>query len=266
MRQHPIGRMGKPYGLQLLISCGTPTPMWPRPMPANQQDGALPVVEYIAGPDNIWADETSPITAKINLRPESILPSLSCVHPIADPQFLTHFNSKFPYLATHLNWITICLLLATTCSAISPPIHTGSHRLLSHRTIAWLSLTPQVGAIPFALATHSALLPVVSIVVQPDLSVATPLCKATLPDSSFVSYSLPQLLHHLRLLRTPAMFDFTSLNPVLNWLLIITPGLQASTAAVLTPPFRTSCHLNTPVINVTWLPHTRVVPLVSCLL
>ena len=186
-------------------------------MPANQQDGALPVVEYIAGPDNIWADETSPITAKINLRPESILPSLSCVHPIADPQFLTHFNSKFPYLATHLNWITICLLLATTCSAISPPIHTGSHRLLSHRTIAWLSLTPQVGAIPFALATHSALLPVVSIVVQPDLSVATPLCKATLPDSSFVSYSLPQFLHHLHLQRTPTIFDSTPLNPVLNW-------------------------------------------------
>ena len=108
-------------------------------------------------------------------------------------------------------------LLATACSIISPTIRTGSHHHLSHHTVAWLSLTPQFGAIPFALAIHSALLPVASIVVQPNLSAATPLCKATLPDSSFVSYSLPQLLHHLRLLRTPAIFDFTSLNPVLNW-------------------------------------------------
>ena len=92
------------------------------------------------------------------------------------------------------------LLLATECSTISPTICTGSHRLLSHHTVAWLSLTPHFDAIPFALATHSALLPVVSIVVQPDLSVATPLCKATPPDSSFVSYSLSQLLNHLHLL------------------------------------------------------------------
>jgi hypothetical protein len=85
-------------------------------------------------------------------------------------------------------------------------------------TVAWLSLTPQFGAtIPFALATHYALLPVASLVVQPDLAAATPLCEATLPDSSFVSYSLPQLLHHLSLLRTPAIFDFTPLNPTLDW-------------------------------------------------
>jgi hypothetical protein len=108
-------------------------------------------------------------------------------------------------------------LLATACSTISPTIRTDSHRLLSHCTVAWLSLTPQFGAIQFALATHSALLPVTSLVVQPDLSAATPPCKATLPDSSFISYSLPQLLHHLRLLRTPAIFDFASLNPVLDW-------------------------------------------------
>ena len=55
-------------------------------------------------------------------------------------------------------------MLNTACSAILPPICTGSHRLLSHHTVAWLSLTPQFGAIPFAPATHSALLPVVSIV------------------------------------------------------------------------------------------------------
>ena len=104
-------------------------------------------------------------------------------------------------------------LLATTC----PTIRTGSHCLLFHRTVAWLSLTPQFGAIQFALATHSALLPVASIVVQPDLSAATLLYKATLPNSSFVSYSLPQLLHHLQLLRTPAIFDSTPLNPTLDW-------------------------------------------------
>jgi hypothetical protein len=107
--------------------------------------------------------------------------------------------------------------LATACSTISLTICTGSHHLLSHRTVPWLSLTPHFGAIPFALATHSALLPVASIVVQPDLSVATPLFKATLPNSSFVSYSLPQLLHHLRLLRTPAIFESTPLNSTLDW-------------------------------------------------
>ena len=109
-------------------------------------------------------------------------------------------------------------LLVTACPTISPTIHTSSHRLLSHCTVNWLSLTPHFGAIPFALATYSALLPVASIVVPPDLSAATPLCKATLPDSSFVSYSLPQLLHHLRLLHTPAIFDSTPLNPTLDWL------------------------------------------------
>ena len=131
-------------------------------------------------------------------------------------------------------------LLATACSIISPTIRTGSHHHLSHHTVAWLSLTSQFGAIPFALATYSALLPVVSIVVQPDLSAATPLCKVTLSDSSFVSFSLPQILHHRCLLHTPAIFDFISLD--LDWFLDhYTSGLQASTAAVLTPAFPTSC-------------------------
>jgi hypothetical protein len=90
---------------------------------------------HLINPDNIWADEASLITAKIKLRPNSILPSLitakiklrpnsilpslitakiklrpnsilpsvSCVNPIADPQFLTHFNSKFP-LPQNLSW------------------------------------------------------------------------------------------------------------------------------------------------------------------
>ena len=51
---------------------------------------------HLINPDNIWADEASLITAKIKLRPDSILPFVSRVNPIADPQFLTHFNSKFP--------------------------------------------------------------------------------------------------------------------------------------------------------------------------
>ena len=55
------------------------------------------------------------------------------------------------------------------------------------------------------------------LLVQPNSSVATPLWKATLPDYSFVSYSLAQLLHHLRLLCTPAIFDSTPLDPTLNW-------------------------------------------------
>ena len=111
------------------------------------------------------------------------------------------------------------LMLDTTCPVISPPIRTGSLRLLSHHhtTVACLHFTHQFGAIPFALTTHAALLPVVSIVVQPDSSVASLICKAALPDSTFVSYSLTQLLHHLYLLRIPAIFDSTPLNPTLNW-------------------------------------------------
>jgi hypothetical protein len=46
-------------------------------------DLALPVINYIAGLDNIWADEASRIAARIKLRPGSNLPSVSrscCPH------------------------------------------------------------------------------------------------------------------------------------------------------------------------------------------
>ena len=94
---------------------------------------------------------------------------------------------------------------------------TGSHLLLSNRTVAWLSLTPQLGAIPFALGTHSNLFPVTSAVIQPSSFPATSLCRAALPDSFFIPYSLSQLSHHLNLLRTPAIFDPSSLDSTLNW-------------------------------------------------
>ena len=58
---------------------------------------------HLINPNNIWAAEASRITTKINLWPDSILPSLSRVNPIPDPQFLTHFNSKFP-LPQNLSW------------------------------------------------------------------------------------------------------------------------------------------------------------------
>ncbi len=97
------------------------------------------------------------------------------------------------------------------------PACTGSHILLSHRTVAWLSLTPQLGAIAVALATHSALFPVASVIIQPDSFPATSLCRAALPQSFFVPYSLQQLLHHVSLLRTPAVFDPDHLDHTLNW-------------------------------------------------
>ena len=64
---------------------------------------ALPMIDFIAGLDNIWADEASRIAARIKLRPGSNLPSVSRVAPITDPEFLTHFNSKFP-LPQNLSW------------------------------------------------------------------------------------------------------------------------------------------------------------------
>jgi hypothetical protein len=64
---------------------------------------ALPMIDYIAGLDTIWADEASCIAALIKLRPGSNLPSISRVVPITDPGFLTHFNSKFP-LPQNLSW------------------------------------------------------------------------------------------------------------------------------------------------------------------
>ena len=98
---------------------------------------------------------------------------------------------------------------STTC--------TGSHVLLSNRTVAWLSVTPQFGAIPLALSTHSNLFPVASVIVQPDSFPATSPCHAALPNSFFVPYSLSQLSRHLSLLRTPAIFDSSRLDPTLNW-------------------------------------------------
>jgi hypothetical protein len=44
----------------------------------------------------IKTDEASRITARIKLNPGPNLPSVSRVAPITDPEFLTHFNSKFP--------------------------------------------------------------------------------------------------------------------------------------------------------------------------
>jgi hypothetical protein len=93
---------------------------------------------------------------------------------------------------------------------------TGSHLLLSNRTIVWLSLTPQLGAIPFALSTHSHLFPTASLIIQPDSFPSTPLCRAALPSSFFVPYSLPQFLQHLSLLRTPAIFDPARLDKTLT--------------------------------------------------
>jgi len=98
---------------------------------------------------------------------------------------------------------------STTC--------TGSHVLLSNRTVAWLSVTPQFGAIPFALDTYPNLFPVASLILQPDSLPSTPLCRAALPNSFFVSYSLQQLSRHLSLLRTPSVFDSTRLDPTMNW-------------------------------------------------
>jgi hypothetical protein len=98
---------------------------------------------------------------------------------------------------------------STTC--------TGSHLLLSNRTVAWMSLTPQLGAIPFALNSHSDLFPVASVVIQPLSFPSTPLCRSALPDSFFVPYTLSQFTRHLSLLRTPTIFDPSSLDPTLDW-------------------------------------------------
>jgi hypothetical protein len=98
---------------------------------------------------------------------------------------------------------------STTC--------TGSNLLLSNRTVAWLFITPQLGAIPFALASHSDLFPVASVVIQPTSFRSTPLCRAALPDCFFVPYTLSQFSRHMNLLRTPAVFDPSGLDVTLNW-------------------------------------------------
>jgi hypothetical protein len=55
---------------------------------------------------------------------------------------------------------------------------TGSHLLLSNRTVAWLSITPQLGTVPFAFNSHSHLFPVASAIIQPVSFPSTPLCYA----------------------------------------------------------------------------------------
>ena len=72
----------------------------------------------LINPDSIWADEASLITTKIKLWPNSILPSVSCVNPIADPQFLTHFNPKLP-LPQNLSWRLAHPTPAMLCNVIS---------------------------------------------------------------------------------------------------------------------------------------------------
>jgi hypothetical protein len=128
---------------------------------------------------------------------------------------------------------------STTC--------TGSHVLLSHRTIAWFSLTPQLGAIPFALGTHSHLFPVASLIFQPTSFLATPLCHAALPDSFFAPYSVEQLCRHLLLSRTPAIFDSTSLDPTLNWFLDRYPRITGIDC---------SCPFTAIPAQLEWLTHT----------
>jgi hypothetical protein len=84
---------------------------------------ALPMIDYIAGLDNIWADEASRIAARIKLRPGSSLPSVSRVAPITDPQFLTHFNSKFPLPQNLVSWRLAHLTPAMLSNVISTLQH-----------------------------------------------------------------------------------------------------------------------------------------------
>jgi hypothetical protein len=68
----------------------------------------------------------------------------------------------------------------TTCHPVAPSpsfVCNGSHFLLMNHTLAWFSLTPQFGAIPSALADHSELFPLASLIFQPPLLPAT-LCAA----------------------------------------------------------------------------------------
>jgi hypothetical protein len=91
---------------------------------------------------------------------------------------------------------------------------TGSHLLLSHRTLAWISVTPQFGAILAALHSHSDLFPLTSLVIQPSSYPTTPICHAVLPQSSFVSGTLSQFLATVSLLWTPTTCDSSHLDPI----------------------------------------------------
>ena len=155
----------------------------------------------------------NPLKCISHVSPTFVLPPPSSSAPVANSYplhaLITNLPVRFrpsPTLPINDPSLTPS---STTC--------TGSHVLLSHRTIAWLSVTPQLGAVPFALASHSALFPVASAIIQPVSFPATPLCRAALPDSFFVPYSLTQLSRHLSLFRTPAIFDSSNLDPTLNW-------------------------------------------------
>jgi hypothetical protein len=94
----------------------------------------------------------------------------------------------------------------TTCHLVAPSpssVRNGSHFLLMNHTLAWFSLTPQFGAIPSALANHSELFPLASLIFQLPLLPATAMCRASVPSSYFLPCSLIALLQNLVLLRTP---------------------------------------------------------------
>jgi hypothetical protein len=102
---------------------------------------------------------------------------------------------------------------------------TGSHLLLSHRTLAWISVTPQFGAVLAALHSHSDLFPLASLVIQPSAYPATPVCHAVLPQSSFVSSTLSQCLATVSLLWTPTTCDYSHLDPILTHFLQSNPRI-----------------------------------------
>ena len=120
--------------------------------------------------------------------------------PVTQPCSLTVSAASYPNHALLAN-IPVHFRPSPTLPIDNPSLEptsatcTGSHVLLSNRTVAsWLSVTPQFGAIPFALDTHSNLFPVASLIVQPKNAFpSTSLCHAALPDSFFVPYSLQQL-------------------------------------------------------------------------
>jgi hypothetical protein len=85
----------------------------------------------------------------------------------------------------------------TTCHPVAPSpssVRNGSHFLLMNHTLAWFSLTPQFGAIPSALADHSELFPLASLIFQLPLLPATAMCRASVPSSYFLPCSLTALL------------------------------------------------------------------------
>jgi hypothetical protein len=107
---------------------------------------------------------------------------------------------------------TLLLLLVTRVAPFPSSVCNGSHFLLMNHTLAWFFLTPQFGAIPSALADHSELFLLASLIFQPPLLPATAMCRASVPSSYFLPCSLTALLRNLVLLRTP----FTNPAPPLD--------------------------------------------------